>query len=150
MARYKHVLAAVDLTDDSPQVLRKARLVASEQGATLSVVTTIRPLNYAYAGMETGGLADVAARFEPEARAYATARLAELGSEYEFPAENAHVMFGKPSVEINDLAEAVGADLVVIGTHARRALGRLLGSTANALLHGAKQDVIAVKIVDPA
>lgn len=147
MARYSHVLAAIDLTGDSVAVLERARQVADEQKAVLSVATAIRPLKYAYAGIDAG-FADLAARFEPEAKAFATQRLKELGDQFGFDQDDAHVLFGKPSLEINGLCEELGADLIVIGTHARKHLGLLLGSTANAVLHGAKNDVIAVRLVD--
>jgi universal stress protein A len=37
-------------------------------------------------------------------------------------------------------------DLIVIGSHGREGIQRLLGSTANAVLHGAPCDVLAVRI----
>jgi universal stress protein A len=36
--------------------------------------------------------------------------------------------------------------LIVIGTHGQKGLQLLLGSTANAVLHGAGCDVLAVRI----
>lgn len=39
-----------------------------------------------------------------------------------------------------------GADLIVVGSHGRHGLALLLGSTANAVLHGAPCDVLAVRI----
>ncbi|HHQ41669.1 MAG TPA: universal stress protein, partial [Chromatiales bacterium] len=38
------------------------------------------------------------------------------------------------------------ADLIVLGSHGRRGLTRLLGSTADAVLHSARCDVLAVRI----
>jgi len=44
-------------------------------------------------------------------------------------------------------AEIAGADLIIIGSHARTGVKRLmLGSTANAVLHGAPCDVLVVRI----
>ncbi|MCZ6869325.1 MAG: universal stress protein, partial [Gammaproteobacteria bacterium] len=59
-----------------------------------------------------------------------------------------HVCVGNPASEIHRLSEAEGVDLVVMGTHGRHGLGLLLGSTANAVLHGVKCDVLAVRIGD--
>jgi universal stress protein A len=56
------------------------------------------------------------------------------------------VLIGSPAVEIRELAASLGVDLIVIGTHGKHGLGLLLGSTANAVLHGVPCDVLAVKI----
>lgn len=53
---------------------------------------------------------------------------------------------GRPADEIRAARDALSADLVVVGTHARRGVDRLLGSTANAVLHGAGSDVLAVRV----
>jgi len=42
--------------------------------------------------------------------------------------------------------QAHHADLIVVGSHGRHGLSLLLGSTANAVLHGAPCDVLAVRI----
>jgi len=51
---------------------------------------------------------------------------------------------GDPSDEIQNFANEIHADLIVIVTHGRSGIKLLLGSTANAVLHGVKQDVLAV------
>jgi universal stress protein A len=40
----------------------------------------------------------------------------------------------------------VHADLIVIGSHGRHGMGLLLGSTANAVLHGSPCNVLAVRL----
>ena len=47
---------------------------------------------------------------------------------------------------ILETARELGADLIVVGSHGRHGLALLLGSTANAVLHGAPCDVLAVRI----
>jgi universal stress protein A len=46
------------------------------------------------------------------------------------------------------MARQQGVDLIVIGGHGRHGLALLLDSTANAVLHGAPGDVLAVRIRD--
>jgi len=65
---------------------------------------------------------------------------------YEIPQTNINVEIGSPSDEIHHLAEKISADLIVVGTHGQSGLKLLLGSTANAVLHGVKTDVLAVKV----
>ena len=61
-------------------------------------------------------------------------------------AANQHLIFGRPETEIHALAEQIGADLIVVGSHGRTGLALLLGSTANGVLHGATCDVLAVRV----
>jgi universal stress protein A len=44
------------------------------------------------------------------------------------------------------MANEKNIDLIVIGTHGRSGIKLLLGSTANSVLHGVKQDVLAVRV----
>jgi universal stress protein A len=53
---------------------------------------------------------------------------------------------GVPADEIKEMANKKSIDLIVIGTHGRSGIKLLLGSTANAVLHGVKQDVLAVRV----
>ena len=57
-------------------------------------------------------------------------------------------MVNAPSTKegILGAAKEHGADLIVVGSHGRHGLALLLGSTANAVLHGAPCDVLAVRI----
>lgn len=54
--------------------------------------------------------------------------------------------FARAREKLNEIANEIKADLIVIGTHGRSGIKRLLGSTANAVLHGTKQDVFAVRV----
>ncbi|MFW5825636.1 MAG: universal stress protein, partial [Marinobacter sp.] len=47
---------------------------------------------------------------------------------------------------IHQLSEDKDVDLVVVGSHGRKGFQLLLGSTANGVLHGARCDVLAVRI----
>jgi nucleotide-binding universal stress UspA family protein len=58
-----------------------------------------------------------------------------------------HARIGKPVDEILGLAEEVGADLIICGSHGRGAMGRLLiGSVSEAVLHGARCPVLIVRL----
>ena len=54
-------------------------------------------------------------------------------------------MSGRVSSEVLFYAEQNNVDLIVKGSHGRHGLELLLGSIANAILHGAKCDVLAVR-----
>jgi nucleotide-binding universal stress UspA family protein len=70
-------------------------------------------------------------------------RLAESGVEFEL---RQLVRGHEPADEVVDLAEELGAELVVIGMRHRSAVGKfLLGSTAQRILMDARCPVLAVK-----
>jgi len=52
---------------------------------------------------------------------------------------------GSPKNVILDTADRLKVDLIVVGSHGRHGLQLLLGSTANAVLHNANCDVLAVR-----
>lgn len=146
MNQYKHILVALDLTEEAPEVLDNARHLAGLYGAQMSVVSVIRPLTYGYTGIETATLGQAVLNFEVEAQAVAKRRLEALCADAGVPENRRHVLVGSPAVEIRACAKAIGADLIVIGSHGRHGLGLILGSTANGVLHGATCDVLTIRI----
>ncbi|XOV83351.1 MAG: universal stress protein [bacterium] len=142
---YKNILVAVDLTDEATEVLAAAQNVASENSARLSACSIIRPLARTYGGLDMANVVS-GMPFEEEMRSQASGKLIKLGDEFGVKSGDVYVRMGSPAAEIRALAEELGADLIVIGTHGRQGLGLLLGSTANAVLHGVGCDVLVVKI----
>ncbi len=62
------------------------------------------------------------------------------------PEIHEHVLVGPPAKELSRAARSVGADLVIVGTHGRRGVGRLvLGSVAEAILRQAPCSVLVVR-----
>lgn len=139
----KTILVAVDSTDEADQVVSAAQELASE-GASLTLLTVIKPLVYAY-GPEQSMLMSTTISFEEEAAKAAEERLAALATKHGLDCDKL-VVVGPPAMEVRSRAESIGADLVVIGSHGRHGLGLLLGSTANGVLHGAPCDVFVVRI----
>ena len=143
---YKKILVAVDMTDEAEQVLEAARKLAEGRDSEVAVVTVMRPLTEYYTNynlfLETGE----GQRVEEQALRQTTVWLSELAKQYGIDANAVNVVVGKPAVEIRKLAEQLGVDLIVVGTHGRHGIGLMLGSTANAVLHGTQCSVLAVRI----
>lgn len=151
MSSYKNILVAIDLSEESEQVVARARgLAESNDGASLALIHVVKPIEHVYGGFGAVGLAgDFSAQMatlEQQAIEHAEKQLAEFGAQLDVPADRQHVSVGNASSEIHRVAKDSGTDLVVIGSHGRHGLGLLLGSTANAVLHGARCDVLAVRI----
>jgi universal stress protein A len=143
---YQNILIAVDLTDEAEEIFAAGRNVADEQSSVnVAACTIVRPLARTYGGLDMANVV-AGAPFEEEMRSQAKDKLIALGQEYGVDPSNTHVRMGAPAGEIRALAEELKADLIVIGTNGRQGLGLLLGSTANAVLHGVPCDVLVVKI----
>lgn len=143
MGAYRHILAAVDFGSGHDQVIARAKALAETEGARLSLVHVVEYLHVDLAN-ELVLPQDV----ELEAQLVATAKrkLEELAAGVPGAPVGQWVEMGSTKTEILRVAEQQDADLIVIGSHGRHGLGRLLGSTANAVLHGATCDVLAVRI----
>ena len=143
---YKHILAAVDLSDEAAQVLEKARAIADSHGAKISLISVVKPLAQVYGGLDMAPIANGSLSFEKEALQKASQQMRDYSKIYRVDGSDIHVMIGNPAHEIRDAASELEVDLIVVGTHGRHGLGLLLGSTANGVLHGVGCDVLAVRI----
>jgi len=146
MSNYQRVLLAVDLTEESISVAERARALAERNGAELHVVHVIEPLSLAYGGDIPMDISSVQDQIHEQAKRH----LGEFCTRHNIPADNGHLIFGRPDSEIHRMAEELAADLIVVGSHGRHGLALLLGSTANGVLHGATCDVLAVRVGETA
>ncbi|MEQ6918487.1 universal stress protein [Halomonas aquatica] len=138
---YRHVLVAVDLTKDSHKVLERAMQIADRNKAKLSIMHTLEPLGFAYGGDIPMDLTSIQDQLDEHAKQ----RLAEI-AETHVSSENQHVLVGMPDTEIHRFSEEHDVDLIVVGSHGRHGFALLLGSTSTGVLHGARCDVLAVRV----
>ncbi len=141
---YRHILLAVDLTDESKQVIEKAISLAREGKSKLSLIHVIEPLSFAYGGDVPMDLSTIQDQLDE----HANQRLSALANQLEISPHKLFVVSGHTESEIHRIAEQEGVDLIVVGSHGRHGLALLLGSTANGVLHGAVCDVLAVRVRD--
>ncbi|WP_417518272.1 universal stress protein [Marinobacter sp.] len=142
MSAYKKMLVAIDLTEEAPQVLEKAKAMCEAHGANLVLVHVVEPVGYAYGGDIPMDLTELQDQLDKAARE----QLAAYGDEYGVDKTNQIVTIGRPESEIHRLAKEQEADLVIVGSHGRKGFQLLLGSTANGVLHGTECDVLAIRI----
>ena len=102
---YKKILVAVDLTEEAQEVLNRAREVAQQNGAELSVIVVVKPINQVYSGFDVAALSADAALIELDAVRQAESRLAEHSKALNIPAKRTYVGRGSPAYEIRAMAE---------------------------------------------
>ncbi|MGJ8685969.1 MAG: universal stress protein [Spongiibacteraceae bacterium] len=142
MPNYQRIIAAVDFSDEADQVLERASGMAKHHQAELHILHVEEPLNLAYGGdipMDFSGI-------QEQLHAQATENIQRAGERFGVAVEQQHIVTGRPDAQIHALAESLEADLIIIGSHGRKGLALLLGSNANAVLHGAGCDVLAVRV----
>mgnify|MGYP001816257138 FL=1 len=143
---YRKVLVAVDTTDEAKDVVKAALEIADKRNPAISIITVIRPMTDFYVNLYSTLEDSARIGLESQAVKSATEWLSGLVKRFGIDESAVSVIIGTPAVEIRRLAEERDVELIVLGTHGRHGLGLILGSTANAVLHGAPCDVLAVKV----
>jgi len=141
---YRHILVALDLGNETDTVLNKAIALQALSPCKISLIHIIEPIGYAYGGDIPMDLGEVQQHLEDRS----INLLNEIKAKSEASQAECVVLVGRPETEIHRYAEEKSADLIIVGSHGRHGLQLLLGSTANGILHGAKCDVLAVRVYD--
>ena len=155
---YEHLLVALDGSEAAEHVLEHAEALAQKFGSTVTLLRAVISAETLLAQSATAGPAvgEVAPPMDPTpileaeqgaATEYLTAvegRLRQKGLNVstEHPEGNA-------SDVIVERAQALGVSLILMTTHGRSGLGRLVfGSTADAVLRHAACPVLLVRVHD--
>lgn len=130
MSTLRTIVAAVDLSPGSRAALHQAARLAAQSGATLHVVHADAYMQPSAAGIPSEVPASPTIRLETER--FAESTLASLEPDARTEDVRIAVVRGVSApVALLDYVRRVGADLLVMGTHGRRGVGRLLlGSVA--------------------
>ena len=140
---YKHILVAVDYSNDAGKVLGKALDMAQASSATLHLLHVVEPI-------DVTGPYDLAPimplELDQQLEQRAEEFLQKLLEEHKAKDVATMVKIGSIKSELFALAQELDIDLIVIGTHGRHGVGLLFGSTATSVLHGTPCDVLAVRI----
>lgn len=144
MSDYQHILWATDFSPKALQVGQRAKTLAKCTGARLSLIHVIEESSLS-AGYE---MIPVLPELPDDARIEeARDALNRIATQLELNDSKQWVIPALSTKEgILKIATEKHIDLIVVGSHGRHGLALLLGSTANAVLHGAPCDVLAVRI----
>ncbi|MBU0745083.1 MAG: universal stress protein [Gammaproteobacteria bacterium] len=142
MKGYSKILVAVELISKTDnEILKHAEIMAKEFKADVTLVHAVENIgSYSAYGIGVG--------FEIEKILMENAdkEMKELGEKLNIPEGKQVVIIGPAKYVILEEAEKMNADLIVVGSHSKHGLRTILGSTADGVLHGAKCDVLAVRL----
>ncbi|HUM95132.1 MAG TPA: universal stress protein [Candidatus Competibacter sp.] len=143
---YRHVLFAADFSDEALKVGARAKAIADCCGARLSAIHVVEDMTISLGGGYE--LLPVLPEL-PDETLLSESRMAlgNLAERLNIGAAELWVVNAPSTKEgIFGAVEDHEVDLIVVGSHGRHGLSLLLGSTANAVLHGAPCDVLAVRL----
>ena len=143
---FKHILVPIDGSATSLAAIDKAAALAKAFGATVSAIFVIDPYPFTGVGADFAYGQDQylnAARAEASAAIdTANARLKAGGVDATTEVIESHSVWRG----ILDAAASVGADLIVMGSHGRKGLEKLvLGSVAQSVLARTTIDTLVVR-----
>lgn len=143
---FEHILVPVDGSSTSGQAINKALVIAGKFGSSVTLIYVIDP--YAFTGVGTDfsyGQSEYlsAATKEADKAIGAATRIFE---EHDIPVKGLVVEGHTVYRSILDSAAAANADLIVMGSHGRRGLEKLvLGSVTAQVLSHAHLPVLVVR-----
>ena len=146
MGLYDRILVPTDGSTGVERAVQHAIDLAVEHGATVHALYVVNSASYAGMPMESSwdGI-DEMLRADAEE---AVGLVEGLGDDYEVPVETA-IIDGTPSSDIVRYAESEDCDLIVMGTHGRGGIDRLLlGSVAEKVVRGSSVPVLTVRVTD--
>lgn len=144
---YQRILVPIDGSSTAARGLVEATRLAKDQGARLRIIHVVNELTMmaSYEGtLYSGELIEALRESGRTILAKAAAQLKVSGVQVETALVEAHG--GHAGDVIVKDAEQWQADIIVLGTHGRRGLGRLvMGSDAEQVLRQAKVPVLLVR-----
>jgi nucleotide-binding universal stress UspA family protein len=147
MKAYRKILVAVDGSAAANKGLREALRLAKAEGAKLCIVHVLDEF-YAFAGYDgLGPMQDLVPSFrEGGKRVLAKAKALAAKSGVAASTVMREVVGGPAAGPIVSEARKQGADLIVLGTHGRRGMRRLvLGSDAEQVVRTSRVPVLLVR-----
>jgi nucleotide-binding universal stress UspA family protein len=144
----KHILVPTDLSEGAEQALDYACELARTLGATVHLLNVI---GIPALGMPEIGIAMTTTMLDQMVVDNQTAMDKLAATRCTATRGQALVRTGDARDVINQTAQELGVDLIVMGTHGRRGLSRaLLGSVAETVVRSAPCAVLTVRLRDEA
>ncbi|MEK1889131.1 MAG: universal stress protein [Phyllobacterium sp.] len=150
---YSHILISTDGSELAKKGVDHGLSLAKRLGAKATIITVTEPFPiYATAG--TMGVwppidpkeYELYEATQTEAAAKVLAAIEDSAEKLGVPVETVHVLEKRPAEAIIDTAKTRGCDLIVMASHGRRGLGRLLlGSQTSEVVAYGQVPVLVVR-----
>jgi len=141
---WQHILAPVDFSAHAERAVRRAATLAKEHDASLTLLHVVE--DFVLYDDFYDPLVPVTIEYEDALMEAAGERLANWVKELGLEPARMEVLPGTAAGTILSYAEAQKVDLIVMGTHGRKGLARLLGSTTHSVLNRARCEVLSVPL----
>ncbi len=139
--KFKRIVFPTDFGETAQSALRVASAMAAYYHAQLDIVSVVDSTVYAYAGYPFATLAQDLTKSAEE-----QLNKLKLPEEAKDVTVKRYVLSGNAAQEVADHAGRHNADLIVMATHARGAIGRFfLGSVTDRMLHVAPCPVLVLR-----
>lgn len=146
MGRYERILVPTDGSDATLEAVQQAVDLAAEHGATIHALYVVNSASFAGLPMDSSW-ENVSAMLSEEG-ATALDDVAATAENHGVDVER-ELADGNPAREIVRYAEDEDCDLVVMGTHGRGGIDRLLlGSVAEKVVRSSTVPVLTVRVGD--
>ncbi len=141
---YQHIMASIDFSDHSQYIAQKAKNLATVYSSKLSLIHVLD--NIPMPQVPYGTVISLTENTDSDYLEAEKQKFIQIANQLNVTDGCRWLVWGNPKQEITHIADQNNVDLIVMGSHGRHGIALLLGSTANAVLHHAKCDVLAVRI----
>lgn len=147
---YRAIVVGTDGSATAAEAVRRAGALATAFHSELHVVNAYRtPAMVLTGAAEPGGVPGAVFEWEAAARDDASRLLDAVADDLKGVGDSivTHAVPAHPATAILTVAEAVGAELIVVGNRGMHGRRRVLGSIPNHISHHARCDVLVVDTV---
>ena len=146
MPEYKHILLAIDLSENTSKMISEAKNITEKFNAKLSIVHVLElmPMAYQHDFSPPSENTEHEQAIESKARQ----ELYEIGESFNVPKEACYLKSGTIKLAITDLAKEIASDLIIIGSSSHHGIEKLLSKLGNAILNTTPCNVLVVKLKD--
>ena len=146
MQNYQHLLLATEFSDQDLQVAQRARNIADQNHAKLSLIHILD--NIPMPDTQYGTVIPLDQQSNDPLLEAEKTKLNNFAEKFAIAPECRWLVWGIPKQEIMPIAEAQQVDLIIVGCHSRHGLALLFDSTTDSLLHHAQCDVLTVRLAE--
>ncbi|MEJ2308035.1 MAG: universal stress protein [Gammaproteobacteria bacterium] len=141
-AGYRNILVPVDFSAHTDRIVRRAMEAAQQGDARVTLLHVVDDI------LMPGEFYDIAVDLELEKKQHEVAhsRMEKLSGSIEYPMLASDVLSGNPGATILSYADKHDIDLIVIGSHGKRGVERILGSVVNRVMQHTVCDLLMVRL----